>query len=80
MHDLMGTEWVGNIGFVKRTDGVIEVYNKKDEMLGTIYYYKKWKKWVWEQGKDIIMTWDCQQKVVDKTKSLAVKVSNKREK
>ena len=41
------------------------VYNKDEEELGVIYYYKKWKKWVWEQNIDIIMSQDCLEEVID---------------
>lgn len=41
------------------------VFNKKSEQLGFIYYYRKWKKWVWEQDKFIIMSKGCMREVAD---------------
>ena len=40
------------------------------ELLGILEYYKPWKKWVWEQGLDIIMSLSCQIEVVKKTAEL----------
>jgi len=40
------------------------------EELGYIEYYKKWKKWVWNQIEDIIMSESCLQNVIDKLKEL----------
>jgi hypothetical protein len=52
-----------NLRYATHTDGWTEVANKKLELLGIIYYYKKWKKYVWEQCPEIIMTDDCLEKV-----------------
>lgn len=41
-----------------------------DEELGFIEYYKKWKKWVWNQGKDIIMSLNCLEEIGKKLKEL----------
>ena len=65
-HDQNGTY---NLSYMemKYDDGTTywEVWNKKNEELGFVFYNKKWKKWVWEQGMSIIMSWDCLQEVVD---------------
>lgn len=39
-----------------------------DEELGFIEYYMNWKKWVWNQGEDIIMSLSCMEEVVKKLK------------
>ena len=60
---------------MKYDDGTTywEVWNKKNEELGFVFYNKKWKKWVWEQGMSIIMSWDCLQEVVDFMKQQEMK-------
>ncbi len=30
-----------------------------EEELGFVEYYRKWKKWVWNQGEGIILSIDC---------------------
>ncbi len=30
-----------------------------EEELGFIEYYREWKRWVWNQGEDIILSIDC---------------------
>ena len=40
-------------------------YYGKEE-LGFIEFYPKWKKWVWNQGEDIIMSSSCIKNVLDK--------------
>ncbi len=35
------------------------------EQLGLIRYWKPWKKYVWEQDKDIIMSNGCLKQVLD---------------
>lgn len=44
------------------------VYNKKNERLGVMFYYKKWKCWAWMQNDEILMSSECLQQVVDKLK------------
>ena len=39
------------------------VFTHKDE-LGEIFFHTKWKKWVWEQNQDIIMSRGCLEKVI----------------
>ncbi len=41
-----------------------------EEELGFIEYYSKWKKWVWNQNEDIIMSVDCLMAVVMKLNNL----------
>ena len=62
-----------NLLYAKHTDGWIEVANKKLELLGVIYYYKKWKKYVWEQCPEIIMAEDCLDKVNGIIKEIKIK-------
>ena len=38
------------------------VYNKEE--LGYIEYWKPWKKWVWNQNQDIIMSKSCLELVI----------------
>ncbi len=52
-----------NLYYGQHNDGWCEVANNKMELLGVIYYYKKWKKFVWEQCPEIIMAEDCLWKV-----------------
>ena len=40
-------------------------YYGKEE-LGFIEFYKPWKKWVWNQGEDIIMSESCIKEVLAK--------------
>jgi hypothetical protein len=35
------------------------VSNNYGLSLGVISYFSDWKKYVWEQNEDIIMSWDC---------------------
>lgn len=44
--------------------GMVIVWNK-NELLGTIEYYKKWKCYVWDQDIGVIMSSDCLQEVVN---------------
>lgn len=53
-----------NIYYGHHADGWIEVANEKMELLGVIYFFKRWKKYVWEQCPEIIMTEDCLEKVM----------------
>ncbi len=43
-----------------------------EEELGCITYYKKWKKWVWEQGGDIVLGINCVLEVAFKLKLLEI--------
>lgn len=56
-----------NLFYGEHSDGWIEVANDKMELLGVLYYYKKWKTYVWEQCPGIIMSVgeknDCLEKV-----------------
>lgn len=56
---LIGIERIGKTGFAKTTSGYIEVCNGKDELLGIIYKFDKWNKWVWEQDIGVIMSLSC---------------------
>jgi len=60
---IIGIERVGKTGFAKNTDGFVEVCNGKDELLGIIYKFKKWNKWVWEQDIGVIMSKSCLKEV-----------------
>jgi hypothetical protein len=74
---IMGTDWKRHCGFIKKNDAFNEVYldqsfdkyfdviNKKRDFLGRLVYFGKWKKWVWQQDEDIIMSDDCLQEIVD---------------
>ena len=44
-------------------------YYGKEE-LGYIEYWEPWKKWVWNQKKDIILSLSCMENVVKKLKEL----------
>jgi len=37
-----------------------------DEELGYIDFHKPWKKFVWNQAEDIIMSWSCIKEVMKK--------------
>ena len=56
-----------NLYYGTHTDGWVEVANDKMELLGVLYYYKKWKSWIWEQCPEIMMSVggknDCLEKV-----------------
>ena len=47
-------------------------YYGKEE-LGYIEYYRPWKKWVWNQGEDIIMSISCLKEVCKKLEELSHK-------
>jgi len=38
---------------------MIEVRNKKNEILGHIFWRRDWKCFVWEQLVDVVMSIDC---------------------
>ena len=69
----MGADWIigierkGNIMVVKNGESkCIEIANQKEcDLLGVIYYYKPWKKFVWEQCPEIIMAKDCLRNVTE---------------
>ena len=80
---IKGTIWKKRCGFIEKNDAFDEIYeedsdvkkywdieNKKEELLGKIYYWKKWKKWVFEQEHHVIMTYDCLQEVTDFLKEI----------
>lgn len=51
------------------------VWNKKNEKLGSIFYYKPWKCWCYQQyikglEGQIIMSWDCLEEIVEFMKRL----------
>ena len=46
------------------------VLDKRKETLGIIFWYPKWKQWVFEQNHGIIMSWDCLQEIVNFIKEL----------
>ncbi len=66
-----------NLRYAEHTDGWTEVANKKLELLGIIYYWKKWKKFVWEQCPEVIMSDDCLIKVFDIIQILKQKAERK---
>lgn len=59
----------------KKTMGYYAYYG--EEELGCITYYKKWKKWVWEQGEDIILALNCVLEVAFKLKLLEIEKTKK---
>lgn len=80
---IKGTDWRKKAGFIDKNDAFNEVYeegsgmdrywdveNKKGELLGRIIYWKPWKKWVWEQEEDIIMSEICLQDVASFLKEI----------
>lgn len=44
---------------IDNIDKFIEIADKNAELLGVIYYYKIWKKYVWEQNNEIVMSDRC---------------------
>ena len=55
----------------KYCDGtIVNVYNKRKEKLGWISYYKKWKKWIWEQELCIMMSVSCLEEVAEYIKNI----------
>jgi len=46
------------------------VWNKKLERLGSIEFFKDWRCWIWWQEKDVMMSSECLQQVIDKLKEL----------
>lgn len=57
---MMGVERIDRLMFLENTGGFWEVANqKKCELLGVIYKFNKWKKLVWQQHPEAVMTEDC---------------------
>jgi hypothetical protein len=52
------------------TDGIYYYGYYGKEELGSIYYYEKWKKWVWEQCDEIVMSVSCLKAVLQKMEEL----------
>ena len=50
---------------------IVDVENSKGEMLGSIFYDKKWKKWVWVQLNDVQMSSGCLDQVSKKMEELS---------
>ena len=53
----------------ENSNNFLEVADKDYQILGIIFYYKKWKKFVWEQCQRVIMDKDCLEdinKLIDK--------------
>lgn len=58
---------------IEDDDEVINYYAYYgDEELGFIEWYPKWKKWIWNQKEDIIMSFTCMKEVTEKLRSLEV--------
>lgn len=77
----MGADWIigikriGNLMYLDNNEGFIEVANQKEcELLGVLYYYKKWKSYIWEQCPGIMMSVgeknDCLEKVREIVKEI----------
>jgi predicted transglutaminase-like cysteine proteinase len=58
------TEKGKHILVVENSAGFWEIANTKCELLGVIYYWKKWKEYVWEQQQSMIMSVDCLEEIV----------------
>lgn len=54
-------------------------YNDGKTELGFIDYYKPWKRWVWNQGVNIIMSESCIKEVLTKLTILTEKIREKKE-
>ena len=59
IHKIMGTEFKKHLGFTKRTDGMFDIWNKKTEFLGVIFYYKSWKEWCYLLAEGVIISLEC---------------------
>ena len=59
---------MGKFKWKKETEDYCAYYG--DEELGYIEYYDKWKKWVWNQGENIILAENCTKEVYLKLKEL----------
>ena len=68
---LLGIERIDRLMFVENSDGFWEVANQnKCELCGVIYKFNKWKKLVWQQHPEAIMTEDCLETVKNIINSL----------
>lgn len=65
---MIASKWGKHVGIAPRTDGALEIYNKKSEFLGVVSFYKKWKCYVWEQECGIIMSESCMKEVFELAK------------
>ena len=62
-----------HIWIAENSNAFIEVANNKCEILGAIYYWKKWKELVWEQYPNTIMSIDCLREIEEVMKQKAPK-------
>ena len=55
-----------NLIYVENSGDFYEIANsKKAELLGIVYYYKKWKTFVWEQCEGVILAPNCGKELFD---------------
>ena len=57
---------------IDKMDNIIfhNVINSDNELLGNIYYFKKWKCYIWEQNDGIVMSLSCLLELTDYMKKL----------
>ena len=47
------------------------VVNKSKEKLGDIYFFKDWKKWIFEPEIATMFSWDCLKEISDMVKAFS---------
>ncbi len=72
IHKVMGTDFKKHLGFTKRTDGIFDIWNKKDEFLGIIFFYKPWKEWCYRLDEGIIMSLECSKELNDFISTISI--------
>ncbi len=60
--DIFATKY-DNLWYAGNTSGFTEIANDKIELLGVIYFYKKWKKYIWEQSPRVMLAQNCMRKI-----------------
>ena len=63
--EMIGIIPIGNLFYADNSDGFTEVVNNKLELLGVIFYYNEWKKYVWEQYPETIMDKKCLSRIIE---------------
>ena len=50
----------------KKTKWIEVTSTHSGDNLGCIYFYPKWRQYIWEQYEDVVMSADCLGEVMDK--------------
>jgi len=56
--------------FIKRPRGYMVLNKRNQDILGQIYYYEKWKRWVFESFEDSFFSIECLEQISGLVKAL----------